>query len=150
MASITIMAGHKNLLFASEVANQTGATFEESGQQIIISDSPRLVIPRYCFNSAFDPEGQRVHDGRLERAWLSLILGKHGYLEYRGDDEIRITDDPPKDKKVTTLLRWTAQSEKDEAKEFAGRLGMSLNEYIINAVAEWNRYYREQSTDDSE
>jgi len=150
MASITIMQGVKNLVFASEVANQTGATFEESGQQIIISDSPRLVIPRYCFNSAFDPEGQRVHDGRLERAWLSLILKKNGYLEYRGDDEIVITDDPPAKKRPATLLRWSAQREKDEAEAFAERLGMSLNEYIVNAVAEWNRYYREQSADEDE
>jgi len=107
-----------------------------------------LTIPRYCFDHAFDPEGQRVRDGRLESAWRSLLLNKRGHLEYFGDDEIVIADDPPKDKKVATLLRWTAQSEKDEAEAFAERLGMSLNEYIVNAVAEWNRYYREQSADD--
>jgi len=148
MASITIQHNHKNLLFASQVANATEAIFEENGQEIIISDSPTLAIPRYCFDSIFDPDGQRARDGRLERAWVGLLLNKCGYLEYRGDDEIRITDDPPKDKKVATLLRWSAQREKDEAEEFAARLGMSLNEYIINAVAEWNRYYREQSADD--
>jgi len=152
MASITIMQGHKNLLFASEVASQTGATFEEDGQSIIITDSPCLVIPRHCFDRAFDPDGQRGADGtnRLERAWLGLILNKQGYLESRTDHEIVITDDPPAEKRPATLLRWSTQREKDEAEEWAGRLGMSLNEYIVNAVAEWNRYYRERATDEDE
>jgi len=150
MASITIQAGHKNLIFASEVANQTGATFEEDGQSITISDSPTLTIPRYCFDRAFDPDGQRARDGRLERAWISLLLNKNGYLEYRGDDEIVITDDPPKDRRPATLLRWSTQREKDEAEKWAGRLGMSLNEYILNAVAEWNFYYSERAADEDE
>jgi len=148
MASITIMAGHKNLLFAAEIANQTGAEFEERDGWITISDSPTLTIPHYCFSHAFDPEGQRIHDGRLESAWRSLLLNKHGHLEYFGDDEIVITDDPPAEKRPETLLRWSAQREKDEAEKWAERLGMSLNKYIVNAVAEWNRYYREQATDD--
>lgn len=144
MASITIQHSHKNLLFAAEVANQTGAEFEEQGQWITISDSPTLTIPHYCFSHAFDPDGRRARGGRMESAWRSLLLNKRGYLEYLGDDEIVITDDPPAEKRPATLLRWTAQSEKDEAEEFAERLGMSLNEYIINAVVEWNRYYRER------
>jgi len=147
MASITIPAGHKNLLFAAEVANQTGAELEENGQWITISDSPTLTIPNYCFIEAFDPMGQRAHDGRLESAWRSLLLNKRGHLAYFGDDEIVITDDPPKEKRPATLLRWSAQSEKDEAERWAGRLGMSLNEYILNAVAEWNFYYSEQAAD---
>jgi len=154
MASITIMPGAKNLIFAAEVANQTGAKFEETqgderieGGWIKISDSPTLTIPRYCFDHALDPEGHRARDGRLESAWRSLLLNKRGHLAYFGDDEIVITDDPPAEKRPATLLRWSTQREKDEAEKWAGRLGMSLNEYIVNAVAEWNRYYREQAAD---
>lgn len=150
MASITIQAGHKNLLFAAEVANETGAEFEEEGQWITISDSPTLTIPHYCFRQAFDPDGRRARDGRLESAWRTLLLNKRGHLQYFGDDEIVITDDPPKEKRPATLLRWTAQREKDEAEQFAARLGMSLNEYILNAVAEWNFYYSEQAADKDE
>jgi len=150
MASITIQHGHKNLIFAAEVANQTGAKFEENGQRITISDSPDLVIPRYCFDHAFDPDGQRGRDGRLERAWRSLLLNKSGRLVHFTDHEIVITDDKPAEKRPATLLRWSTQREKDEAEKWAGRLGMSLNEYIVNAVAEWNRYYRERATDEDE
>jgi len=50
MASITIIQGAKNLVFAAQVANETGAEFEETqgderieGGWIKISDSPTLV-----------------------------------------------------------------------------------------------------------
>ena len=62
MASITIPHGHKNLLFAAMVANETEAEFEEDGRYITISDSPELVIPRYCFSQAFDPTGSKAQD----------------------------------------------------------------------------------------
>lgn len=91
MASVTIMHGHKNLIFAALIANETGAKFREEGQWITIENSPALTIPRYAFDQAFDPEGRG--DPRLERAWRALILNKTGYLKYFGDDEIYLVDE---------------------------------------------------------
>ena len=96
MASITIQHGHKNLIFAALVANDTGAKFREEGQWITIEDSPTLTIPHYTFSRAFDPDGQKAQrgDSHLENAWQSLLLNKGGNLKYFGDDEIVIEDAP--------------------------------------------------------
>ena len=150
MASIRIQHGHKNLIFAAEVANQTGAEFEEEGQWIRIFDSPRLVIPRYCFTEAFDPEGQRARQGdsRLESAWRSMLLNKQGYLEYFGDDEIVITDEPPKEerKRPGFLLRFPNPETKAEAEEWAMRAGYdSLTEYILEAISAFTRSWKEKA-----
>jgi len=53
-------------------------------------------------------------------------------------------------KRPTSLLRWPGSKEKDEAMKWATRLQMSLNQYIVNAIAEWNQHYREQAVDGSE
>jgi hypothetical protein len=150
MASITIQHGHKNLVFVANVANQTGAEFEEKGQWITLSDNPRLVIPRYCFDQAFDPEHKRRNDSQLESAWRSLLLNKQGYLEYFGDDEISITDEPPKEerKRPSFLLRFPDQETKSEAEEWAMRAGYdSLTEYVLEALERFNRSWEQKAKD---
>jgi hypothetical protein len=151
MASITIMHGHKNLLFAAEVANQTGAEFEENGQWITITDTPTLTIPRSCYDDAFDPNGQRQRQGdsQLESAWRSLLLNKQGYLVYFGDDEIFISDEKPKDKRPQFLLRFPSDAEKQAAEEWAARAGFpSLTDYILEAVEAFNKVWSEQTRSD--
>lgn len=152
MASITFQHSHKNLIFAAEVANQTGAEFEEKGQWITLSDSPRLIIPRYCFDEAFDADRRRARagDDQLESAWRSLLLNKQGHLEYFGDDEISITDAPPKEerKRPGFLLRFPNQETKADAEEWAARAGYdSLTEYILEALAQFNRSWEEKVKD---
>lgn len=149
MASITILYGHKNLIFAAMVAEQTGAEFEEKGEEwITISDSPTLTIPHYCFTQAFDPDGQQAHQGdsQLENSWRSMILNKQGYLMYFGDSEIVITDNKPKDKRPQFLLRFPDQESKIEAEEWAERSGFpSLTEYIIEAISAYNQLWSEKA-----
>lgn len=135
MASITIQQGHKNLIFAAQVANETGATFEEEGQSITISDSPRLEIPRYCFDQAFDPDGRRGsrYDPQLESAWRSLLLNKRGYLVYFGDAEIVISDDKPSEA-PSMLVRFHTAAEKERVDTTAAHVDMSLNEFALTAL----------------
>ena len=138
MASITIMAGSKNLIFAAEVANQTGAEFHEEGQWIVIEDSPTLTIPGYCFHHAFDPESRRARTepAQLESIWRSLLLNKQGYLIYFGDDEIVISDDPPKaPARPALLLRFASQEQKAEAETLAEQLSQSLTAFVLEAVS---------------
>lgn len=146
MASITIVHGHKNLVFAAEVANQTGAEFEEKGEQwIIISDTPTLTIPRYCYDGAFDPDGRRARDPQLESAWRSLLLNKQGYLVYFDDDEIVVSDEKPKDKRPQFLLRFSDEEMKRETEEWAAKLGYdSLTEYILEAIDRLNKDWEKQ------
>ena len=147
MASITIMHGHKNLIFAAEVANQTGAEFEENGQYITISDTPTLTIPRYCYDGAFDPDGQRQRQGdtQLENAWRSLLLNKQGYLVYFDESEIVISDEQPKDKRPQFLLRFPDEETKRETEEWAERMGYaSLTEYILEAIDRLNKDWEQQ------
>jgi len=147
MASITIQHGHKNLVFAASVANETGAEFEENGQWITISDSPELTIPRYCFNQAFDPDGSRSHHGEnLESIWRSLLLNKKGFLVYFGDTEIYISDNKPKDPRPQFNLRWPDQETRDRAQEWANRAGFeSLTAYIVAAVDAFNASWAEKA-----
>ena len=148
MASITIQHGHKNLLFAASVANETGAEFEEDGQWITISDSPELVIPSYCFTQAFDPEGRRAQQGdsRLESAWRSLLLNKQGYLKHFSDLEIVVSDDKPKDTRPQFLLRFPDETTKAKAEEWAERAGFeSLTAYILEAIRGFNQFWQEQA-----
>jgi len=144
MASITIQHSHKNLIFASVVANDTGASFKEEGGWITIEDHPRLVIPHYLFTQAFDPEGRRQRQGgsRLDSAWRSLLLNKRGKLLYFGDDEIVIVDEIPEVAKF--LLRFPDPEVKAEAEEWADRGAFpSLNAYILDAVARHNLLWEE-------
>jgi len=149
MASVTIQHGHKNLIFAANVANQTGAEFEEDGQWITISDSPRLVIPRYCFDEAFDADRRRSMrgDDQLESAWRSVILNKRGYLEYFGDDEITITDELPKEerKRPGFLLRFPDQETKERVEEWAARSGYTLTDFLLEAAERYVRFWEEQA-----
>jgi hypothetical protein len=148
MASITIMHEHKNLIFAAEVANQTGAEFEEDGQWITITDTPTLTIPRSCYDDAFDPNGQRQRQGdsQLESAWRSLLLNKQGFLVHFDDFEIIITDEKPKADRPQFLLRFPTQAEKGEAEKWAARAGFSsLTDYILEAVKAFNKSWSEQS-----
>jgi hypothetical protein len=146
MASITIMHSHRNLLFAAEVANATGATFEEDGQWITISDSPQLEIPRYAFDHVFDPEGARAHRGEnIERIWRSLLLNKRGHLVHFDEHEIVIADEKPA-KPAGFLLRFPSDEEKAQAEEWAERAGFdSLTAYILAAVEAFNRHWQEQA-----
>jgi hypothetical protein len=148
MASITIMHSTKNLIFAAEVANQTGAEFEEEGQWIKIYNSPTLEIPEYCFREAFDPRGTRGDTSQLESVWRSLLLNKVGYLVYFGDDEIVLSDTNPKEKpkRPQFLLRFNAEDTKDNAELWAERAGYdSLTSYINAAVEAFNEKWKTQS-----
>ena len=148
MASITIMQGQKNLVFAALVANETGATLEEDGQWITISDAPELTIPRYCFSQAFDPDGRRSERGdiRLTIGWRSLLLNKQGHLAGFTDFEIVITDAPPGDKRPAFCLRFPDAEEKATAEEWAERMGFdSLTQYILGAVTAYNQSWREHA-----
>ncbi len=147
MASITIMHGHKNLIFAAEVANQTGAEFTEDGQWITISDSPTLTIPRHCYNEAFDPDGRRAGRGdtQLENAWRSLLLNKRGYLVEFSDYEIVISDEQPQDKRPQFLLRFPDEEMKRKTEDWAARMGYgSLTEYILEAIDRLNKDWEQQ------
>lgn len=149
MASITIMHGHKNLIFAASVANETGAEFSEDGQWITISDSPELIIPRYCFDQALDPDGRGLSagDNRLDNAWRSLLLNKRGHLVHFDDSEILISDEKPKDKRPQFLLRFPDEASKAEAEEWAERAGFSsLTDYILEAVTAFNQFWSEKAT----
>jgi len=142
MASITIMAGHKNLIFAASVANETGATFEEDGGWITITDSPELVIPEYCYRQAVDPDGRRAAQGdsRLESGWRSLLLNKRGHLRRFTDFEIAISDEPAADKRPAFLLRFPDEATKASAEECADWAGYpSLTAYILEAVEAFNQ-----------
>jgi len=144
MASITIMNGHKNLIFAASVANETGASFEEDGQWITITDAPELVIPEYCYRQAFDPDGRRAAQGdsRLASGWRSLLLNKRGHLRHFGDFEIVISDDKPQERRPAFLLRFPDAEEKARAEMWAERMGYpSLTAYILEAVAAFNTLY---------
>ena len=148
MASITIQTGQKNLIFAAIVADQTDAEFTEEGQWITITDIPSLTIPRYCFDQAFDPEGQRARQGdtRLESAWRSLLLNKQGYLRSFNDSEIYITDDKPQEKRPSFLLRFPDDMAKERAEEWAERAGFpSLTDFILDAVARACDFYEGQA-----
>lgn len=150
MASITIMQGHKNLVFAACVSNETGAEFEEDGQWITISDSPRLTIPRYCFTQALDPEGQRARRGdpRLESSWRSLLLNKRGHLLHFDDFEIVIGDEKPKKEQRQYLHRFPDAEAKSRAEDWAERAGFSsLKDYINDAVERAGRFWAEQAGD---
>lgn len=144
MASITIQAGQKNLIFAALVTNETGATFEEDGQWITISDAPELTIPHYCFSQAFDADGRRSERGdiRLMTGWRSLLANKRGHLMGFTDFEIVISDDPPAEKRPAFLLRFPDADEKALAEEWAERMGYpSLTAYILEAIAAYNQMY---------
>jgi len=148
MASITIMKGHKNLIFAAEVANQTDAEFEENGQWITISNSPELIIPRYCFDQAVDPTGQRRnrHDPQLESGWRSLLLNKRGHLQSFDDFEIIISDDKPKDKRPQFLLRFPDAAAKERAEEWAERAGFgTLTDFILQATSDFCDFWEKQA-----
>lgn len=137
MASITIMAGHKNLIFAANVANDTGAEFEEGEQWITISDTPTLTIPSYCFRDATGRDG---NNPRYESAWRSLLLNKKGYLLYFGDDEIVISDDKPTEKRPSYLLRFDSEAQKTLAEKYASEMGYGdLREYLVAAIESFNR-----------
>ena len=145
MASVTLMAGHRNLVFASLVANETGATFDEQGEWITITDTPDLTIPRYCFEQAFDLAGTRDR-GQLESAWRSVLLNKRGYLLRFDESEILISDDKPTDKRPAFLLRFPDDQTKADAESWAERAGFSsLTEYILGAITAFNRGWEERS-----
>lgn len=140
MASIRILNGHKNLIFAAAVANSTGAQFEEKGEYIEISDSPELTIPHYEFTEVF---GIRVSDS----AWRSLLLNRTGYLKFFDDTEIVLCDDPPKQGQSNFLLRFPTVAEKKSAEEWAERAGYeTLTDYILAAIDAFNRNWSEQAT----
>ena len=143
MASITIQHSHRNLLFAAQVATETGASFEESGQWITISQSPILEIPRYIFNQNFDQPNR--DQPWLERVWRSLTLNKRGYLIGFSDTEIVISDDPPKSVKAPFLLRFPDEEAKAEAEAWAKRLNQTLTDYLLDAVIAYNAHWQEQS-----
>ena len=148
MASIKIQAGQKNLAFAALVADEAGAEFAEEGQWITITDTPSLTIPRYCFDQAFDPEGQRAQQGdtRLESAWRSLLLNKQGYLRSFNDSEIYITDDKPQEKRPSFLLRFPNDEMKERTEEWAERAGFSsLTDFILNAIARACEFWEGQA-----
>lgn len=146
MASITIMSGQKNLIFAATVANDTGATFEEEGQWITISDSPDLTISRYAFDQAFDPNGRRGGDSQLESAWRSLLLNKRGNLIRFDDFEILISDNKPQDKRPSFLLRFPDEEAKANVEQWAERAGFeTLTEYILEAVKTFNEFWARQA-----
>lgn len=151
MASITILNGHKNFLFAAKVKEETGASFEEGDQLIVISNSPDLVIPRYCFSQVFDPDGSRCQRGdpTLEMGWRSLLLNRQGYLRYFADGEFAISDDPPAEKRPAILLHFRDVEEKALAKEWAERLEFpSLTSYIRQAITAYNQMWRERAGDE--
>lgn len=135
MASITIQHGHKNLIFAAQVANETGATFEENGQWITISNSPDLEIPRYAFDEAFDPDRRRAAraDIQLESAWRALLVNKCGYLIHFDDYEIVIGDDKPGDA-PSMLVRFHTAAEKERMDDVAKKVNLSLNEFALTAI----------------
>lgn len=147
MASIKIQHGHKNLLLAANVARETGAEFEEDGQWITITDSPRLTIPRYCFDQAFDPDYKRRNDSQLESAWRSLLLNKVGHLEYFDDHEITITDEPPKEerKRPGFLLRFPDPETKERTEEWAARTGYTLTDFLLDAAERYIQFWEEQA-----
>jgi hypothetical protein len=120
MASITIMKGHKNLIFAANVANETGAMFEENGDWITITDSPELTIPSYAFRQAFAPDG-RGNQAQLESVWRSLLLNKQGYLVNFDD--------------------WRAE-------QWSGRVGFeSLTAFILDAIKSRCDFWELQAND---
>jgi len=146
MASITIQHGQRNLILSALVANETGATFREEGSWITIEDSPRLTIPRYAFREALDPDGQRSSDGtdRLESAWRSLVLNKRGHLIRFDDLAIVIADEKPEP--IAVLVRFPDGEEKGKAELWAARGGFpSMNAYILEAVAAYNRHWAEEA-----
>lgn len=147
MASITIQHGHKNLLFAAAVVNETGAELEEQGQWITISSSPDLTIPRYCFDQTFDPDGCRARQGNnLESVWRSLLLNKQGYLVRFDDSEILISDEKPQDKRPNFLLRFPDEETKTQAEYWAQRAGFeTLTAYILEAVKAFNQLWAEKA-----
>jgi len=148
MASITIMHGQKNLIFAAKVANETEAEFEENGEWITISDSPELTIPRYCFDDAVDPDGQRRKrlDSQLESDWRSLLLNKQGHLKHFDDYEIVITDEKPKSERPQFLLRFPDEDTKTRAEEWAERSGFpSLTDFILEAVSGFCDFWEKQA-----
>jgi len=151
MASITIMHGHKNLLFASCVANETGAEFEEDGQWITISDEPELTIPHYCYSQTFDPEGRRSAQGdpRLDSGWRSLILNKRGYLVRFDEFEILISDVKPQEerKRPSFLLRFPSEDDKARAEVWAERLHLTMTDFILAAIDRYEQTLQERSVD---
>ena len=145
MASITIQAGHKNLLFAASVANETGAEFEEQGQWIAISDSPELVVPHYCFRQVFDPDGRR-NSTSLDSVWRSLLLNKRGFLVRFNDHEIIVADEKPRDRRPSFLLRFPNQAAKARAEEWARRVGFaSTTDFVLEAVERFCRFWEKQA-----
>lgn len=149
MASITIQHGHKNLIFASLVATETGAQFEENGDWITISDNPELVIPEYCFRQAFDPDGRRSQRGdtQLDSAWRSLLLNKKGYLVTFTDFEIIVSDTKPhEDKRPQFLLRFPDDGAKTRAEEWSQRAGFdTLTAFILDAITTHCNFWEKQA-----
>lgn len=142
MASITIRNSHKNLLLAAQIANDTGATFEETQLEITIKDSPELTVPRYCFDNNY--VGGRT-SGDIDRQWRGLLLNRKGYLKFFGEDEFILTDDPPQKGQANLLLRFPSPAEKEEAESWAERLGYnSLTEYILAAISNFNQSWTEK------
>jgi len=144
MASITIQKSHKNLLLAAALANDTGATFEEDGDWITISDNPDLVIPRHCFSEALDPDGQRRARGdpHLASAWRSLLLNRNGYLKYFGDVELILTDTKPSDPRPQFLLRFPDAEAKARAEVWAERSGYdTLTAFILDAIIQYCSHF---------
>ena len=145
MASITIRAGHKNLLFAALVANETGAEFEETGTWITISDSPELVIPHYCFRQTFDLDGRR-DSAQLDSTWRSLLLNKQGYLVRFDDSEIVVADEKPRDRRPSFLLRFPDRAAKAQAEEWAERAGFtSTTDFVLEAVERYCRFWEDRA-----
>jgi hypothetical protein len=143
MASITLRNSHKNLLFAAQITNDTGASFEESQTGITIQDSPELTIPRYIFDENYVGG---YTSGNRDQQWRSLLLNKKGYLKYFGDDEIILTDDPPQKGQTGFLLRFPTSAEKEQAESWAERLGYgSLTEYILAAITSFNQSWTEKA-----
>lgn len=146
MASVTIVQGRKNLMLGAEVANDTGAVFEEDGQWITISDGPILTIPRSSFNKAFDPDGRRNH-AQLEQSWRSLLLNKRGHLIAFNDSEIVISDEKPSTERPQFLLRFPVPAAKTSAEEWAKRAGFdSLTSFVLAAVENFCQVWRNQAT----
>jgi len=146
MASIKVQHSQRNLVFAAEVANDTGAEFTEDGGWITISDSPELTIPRYAFDHSFDPDGARAHRGEdLGRIWRSLLLNKQGHLVRFDDMEIVIADEKPA-QRATFLLRFPSDAEKAATEEWAERAGFdSLTAYVLAALEAFNASWQEQA-----
>jgi len=136
MASIRLKSTPEYRAFAALVSNETGAEFVDSGNEIVITRCPELVIPAKCFREALQGAGPAE--------WRALVLNRTGYLKQFNDAEIVIVDNPPT-ARPAFLYRFSNQDEKAEVEEWAGRLGVTLTTFFSGALQEYIAFWKRQA-----